>query len=218
MRDVEFVEQPLRGGDLVGFLLDIDVGQDQTGPGVECVQQLGRFAIAEIIEAAPQRLAVERDATSRRIGCLAGQSGCVQAENLLDGLRIEALEDVANGGMGGRTLPAQPEGCVQPDAMDLDEGCDGSKGVPAGDHGEDREQQDMVQLVEHALGPPRVGDFAELAEQMVERLQGNLLAGWVAVHRFGDFAAPESCFFAFGTIVGMCCVPDSPFPGTSIKR
>ena len=164
MGDVEFVEQPLRGGDLVRFLLDIDVGQDQTGPGVECVQQLGRLAIAEIVEAAPQRLAVERDAASRRIGRLARQTGGVQAENLLDGLRVEALEDVANGGMGGRTLPAQPECCVQLDAVDLDEGFDGSKGVPAGHHGEDREQQDMVQLVEHALGPSRVGDFAEQAE------------------------------------------------------
>jgi hypothetical protein len=33
-----------------------------------------------------------------------------------------------------------------------------------------------VQLVEHALSPTRVGDFVEQAEQMVERLQGNLLA------------------------------------------
>src|SRR5271165_1332032 len=40
----------------------------------------------------------------------------------------------------------------------------------------------------------------------------------VAGHRFGDFAAPESCLFAYGTIHGMCCVPDSPFSGASIKR
>ena len=71
MRDVEFAEQPLRGGDLVGFLLDIDVRQDQAGFGIECVQQLGCLAIAEIVEAAPKRLAVERDAAARRIGRLA---------------------------------------------------------------------------------------------------------------------------------------------------
>ena len=81
VRDVEFAEQSLRGGNLVGFLLDIDVRQDQTGPGVECVQQLGRLAIAEIVEAAPQCLAVERDAASCRIGRIVRQSGGVQAEN-----------------------------------------------------------------------------------------------------------------------------------------
>jgi hypothetical protein len=34
----------------------------------------------------------------------------------------------------------------------------------------------MGQLVELALGPSRVGDFAKQAEQMIERWQGNLLA------------------------------------------
>ena len=164
VRDVEFAEQSLRGGNLVGFLLDIDVGQDQAAFGIECVQHLGRLAIAEIVEAAPQRLAVERDAASRRISRLARQSGGVQAENLLDGLRVEALEDVADGGMGGRALPVQPEGGVQPAAVDLDERLDGSEGVPAGHHGEDREQKNMGQLVELTLGPSRVGDFAEQAE------------------------------------------------------
>ena len=162
--DVEFAEQPLRGGDLVGLFLDIDVRQDQAGFGIECVQQLGRLAIAEIVEAAPQRLAVERDTASRRIGRLTRQTGGVAAENLLDSLRVEALEDVANGGMGGRAVPAQAEGEVQPAAVDRDECLDGSEGVPAGDHREDREQQNVVKLVEHAFGPSRVGNFAEQAE------------------------------------------------------
>ena len=140
VRDVEFAEQPLGGWDLAGFLLDIDVRQDQAGFGIEGVQQLGCLTIAEIVEAAPQRLAVERDAAACRIGRLARQSGGVQAENLLDGLRVEALEDVANGGMRGRTLPVQPEGGVQPAAVDRDECLDGSKGVPAGDYREDRKQ------------------------------------------------------------------------------
>jgi hypothetical protein len=34
----------------------------------------------------------------------------------------------------------------------------------------------MGQLVELPLGSARVGDFAEQAEQMIERWQGNLLA------------------------------------------
>src|SRR5208337_3749442 len=77
--DVEFANQPLRGGDLVGLFL-----------GIECVQQLGRLAVAEIVETAPQRLAVERDGAPGRIGRVASQTGGVPAENLLDSLRIEA--------------------------------------------------------------------------------------------------------------------------------
>src|SRR5208283_5160094 len=66
VRDVEFANQPLRGGDLVGLFLDIDVGQDHARFGIECVQQLGRLAVAEIVETAPQRLAVERDGAPGR--------------------------------------------------------------------------------------------------------------------------------------------------------
>ena len=42
-----------------------------------------------------------------------------------------------------------------------------------------REQQDMLQLVELTLGPARVGDIAEQAEQLIERSHGNLLAVWL---------------------------------------
>jgi hypothetical protein len=53
--DLEFTRQPLRGGDLVGFFVDIDARQNQAGFGIECVQQLGRFAVGEIVEASPER-------------------------------------------------------------------------------------------------------------------------------------------------------------------
>jgi hypothetical protein len=43
VRDLEFAEQLLRGGDLVGRLVDIDMRQDQVGFGVERVQQLSRM-------------------------------------------------------------------------------------------------------------------------------------------------------------------------------
>ena len=57
------------------------------------------------------------------------------AEHPLDGLRIETLKDVADRGMGGRTLPVQAEGGVQPATVHLDEGLDGAEGIAAGDHG-----------------------------------------------------------------------------------
>ena len=65
VRDIEFAEQLLRGGDFVGLFLDIDVRQDEAGFDVEGVQHLGRLAIGEIVEASSERLAVDRDGASR---------------------------------------------------------------------------------------------------------------------------------------------------------
>jgi hypothetical protein len=50
VRDMEFAEQLLRGGDFVGLFRGIDVCQDETGFDVEGVQHLGRLAIGEIVE------------------------------------------------------------------------------------------------------------------------------------------------------------------------
>ena len=107
---------------IVGLFFDIDMGQDQAGFGVECVQQLGGFAVVEVVETSPERLPIQRDTAPRWISCGIPQTSGVAAEHPLDSLCVEALEDIANGGMGGRTLPAQTEGGVQPSAMHFDEG------------------------------------------------------------------------------------------------
>jgi len=98
------------------------------------------------------------------------------AQHLLDRLWIQTLQNVANGGVRWRTLSVQTECGAQPAAMHLDEGLDRTEGVAAGDHGEDREQQDVRQLVELALGPAGVGDLAEHSEERIEWTHGNLLA------------------------------------------
>jgi len=106
----EFAEQLLCGRDFVGLFLNIDMGQNQAGFDVKCVQQLGCLAVVEVVEASPQRLPVQRDAAPRWIGCRIAQTSGVAAEHLFDSLWIKALEDIANSGMSGRTLPAQTEG------------------------------------------------------------------------------------------------------------
>ena len=106
---MEFAEQLLRGGDFVGLFRDIDVCQDETGFDVEGVQHLGRLVVGEIVEASSERLAIDRDDTSRRIGNGAAQTSGVLAENLLDRLGIKALEDVSNRGMGRGAPPVQTE-------------------------------------------------------------------------------------------------------------
>jgi len=52
MREREFAQQLLGGGDLVGFLVDIEMRQDQAGLGIEGVQQLGGLAVSEMVETA----------------------------------------------------------------------------------------------------------------------------------------------------------------------
>ena len=166
--ELEFAEQLLRGGDFVGLLFDIDMGEDQAGFDVECMQQLGCLAVVEVVETSPERLAIQRDAAPRGIGFGIPQISGVAAEYLLDGLRIEALQDIADRGMSGGTLPAQAEGGVQPAAMHLDEGLDRTEGIATGHHGEDGEQQDIGQLVDLAFGSTWVRDLAEYREELLE--------------------------------------------------
>jgi hypothetical protein len=142
----------------------------------------------------------------------------VSAENLLDRLRIEALEDVANGGVGRRTLPVQAEGGVQSATMHFGESRDGTIGIGAGDDGKDGEQQNMGQLVELAFGSARIGDLAEHGEKLIERPHGNPLELWLPGID-SEIASRRNP----ATKVGLrklpdCCATDSPFSPTGIER
>jgi hypothetical protein len=55
-------QERLGSRDLVGLLSDIDMGEHERRIGREGAQHLGCGALAEIVEAAAQCLAVERDA------------------------------------------------------------------------------------------------------------------------------------------------------------
>ena len=100
------------------------------------------------------------------------QGGGVVSEHLLDSLRIEALQDVADGCMGGSALPVQAEGSIQSTTVHLDEGLDGAEGIAAGDHSKDGEQQKIRQLVEFAFSPARVRNLAECCKELIERSHG----------------------------------------------
>src|SRR5665213_2869036 len=179
VRDMEFAKQLLCGGNLVGLLVDLDMRQDQTKFGVESMQHLGSFAVSEIVETSPEHLPIKRDRVSRWIGRTVQETSSMAAENLLDAVRVKALQDVANGGMGWRALPAQTKGGVQSAAVYRDERFDRAIRIAAGHHGEDREQQNVRQLIELSFGPAWVRDLAQQADQLVERSQGNLLMDWL---------------------------------------
>jgi hypothetical protein len=65
---VEFLQQLLHGRNFVGFLIDFDVGERQGRIDRERAEHLFGFGVVEIVEAALQRFAVERDDAPRPVG------------------------------------------------------------------------------------------------------------------------------------------------------
>ena len=176
-RDTEFGEQCLSGGDLVGFLLDVDVGEHQGGVGGERAQHLCGGAIMESVEAAAERFTIQRDGapSTAPAGCL--QQGSMAAERPLHRRRVEPLQDVADGGVGGCPPPLQAERRIQSAPMHVDEGHNAPIRVAACHHGEDGEQQHMGQLVELAFRATRVGNLRQNFQQRREPSHGNLRLG-----------------------------------------
>ena len=113
MCDVEVVQQLLDSRYLVGLLADLEMRQQQVGTGVECVQQLRRFAVGEVIEAALEGLAIKGEDTLPGLGATGLQAGSMPAEHMFDRSWIKALENVADGGMSWRTFPVQTKSRVQ---------------------------------------------------------------------------------------------------------
>jgi len=132
---------------------------------VEGAEHLRRGAVAELVKAAAQRLAIERDAALSRCGTRRLQQGGIAAEGRLHPGRIEPLEDVADGGVRGRSTPLQAEGRVQLAAVDGDESDDATIRVAAGYDRKNGEQQQVGQLVELSLRPARIMDVRQHVQQ-----------------------------------------------------
>ena len=137
MCDVEVVQQLLDSRYLVGLLADLEMRQQQVGTGVECVQQLRRFAVGEVIEAALEGLAIKGEDALPGLGATGLQAGSMPAEHMFDRSWIKALENVADGGMSWRTFPVQTKSRVQVGAVDTDERYDTPKRICPGHHGKD---------------------------------------------------------------------------------
>ena len=131
--------------------------RNQAKFGTEGVQQLGCLAVSEIVETSPGHLSIKLNGVSRRVGRIVQKARGIAAEYLPDALRIKTLVDVANGGMGRRALPAQTECRVQPAAVHRDESFERAIGIAPADHGEDREQQDVGQLIQYSFPSARRG-------------------------------------------------------------
>jgi hypothetical protein len=87
--------------------------------------------------------------------------------------RIEPLEDIADGGVGGRATPCQTERFVQLATMNVDEGDDATRRIATGHDRKNRKQQHMGQRVELPLRPTRIGNFSQQIQQRSKHSHGN---------------------------------------------
>jgi hypothetical protein len=166
--EVEVRQQFLGSGDFVGFFVDLDMRQHQRGIGGERAEHLLCLGVIEAVEAAFERLAVERDdaramRVRRQIEC-----GGVLAKGRFDIRRVEALQNIADGGMRGWPFPADFEGLVELLSMHFDERADAAIGVGAAHDRQDGKQQHVWQLIELAFGAPRIGNPRQQREETFE--------------------------------------------------
>ena len=89
--DAEFGEQRLRRRDLVGFLVDIDMGEHEGRIRGEGAEHLNGGTVVEMVEAPPQRFAIYRNAAFPGRGAGGLQQGGVAAERHFHVGWIEAL-------------------------------------------------------------------------------------------------------------------------------
>ena len=132
------------------------------------------FSVVEIVEAALQRLTVERDEAG--LGPIGREieEGGVFAKRLFDISGVEPLQNIADGRMRRRPFPLDLEGFIQRSQMRLEVGLDAAIRIGPAHDGKNGKQQYVRQLIELALRAARVGDCGEQREKRLQRLQGDL--------------------------------------------
>jgi hypothetical protein len=171
----ELLDQGPRRRDLLGRGTDLPVGQDQGGLAGERAEHVRGGRVVQVVEAAPEGLAVQGDDGRRaRPRRRLVQPPGVAAESRLEVGGIEGQEQVAQRVHGRDPAQAGAEGGVQALPVHVDERQDAAVGGGAGQHGEGREQEQVGQRVAPALAAARVGDLRKGCEQSGERDHGCL--------------------------------------------
>jgi len=148
---VEFGQQLLHSRNFVGFLIDFDVSEDQRRIDRESAEHLFGLGVVEIVEAALQRFAVERDDAALGLVGRAVEEGGVFTKRLFDIRGVEPLQNIANGRMRRRSFPLDLESCIQRSPMRLEVGLDAAIRIGPAHDGEDGKQQYVRQPIEFAL-------------------------------------------------------------------
>src|SRR5215217_332242 len=173
----ELPDQGLRRRDLLGRGADLLVRQDQRGLAGEGAQHVRGRRVVQVVEAAPERLAVERDHPRPRSRCRLAERPGMPAEGGLQIGRLERLEQAAERVHGRRAPEARAEGGVQALPVDADEDPDAAVGGGARQDGQHGEEQQVGERVAAALPAARVGDLFQGGDQASERHHGGSSTG-----------------------------------------
>jgi hypothetical protein len=170
-------DQGLHRRDLVGRARDLLVRQDERRLGGKGTEHVRGGAVVQVVEAAPQRLAVERDNVQSMLRNALAQLPSMAAEGGLERVRIKSLKEVAQRVDRRRAAQPSAEDRVEPLAMHADEHQNAAIQCRPGEYGQHREEQQMREGVASALAAARVGDRFERGEQGGKGHHGGLQHG-----------------------------------------
>ena len=163
----------------VAFLRDRQVTENNLAVAGERAQQMGCLAVVEGVEAATERLAVDRhaDRDGRVVGRGRRQFGRMFAENTLKFRTVQTTQNEPQRGVGRGLAQRHPEHGVQAVQMAMDESVDLTIRHRSGQHRQHREQQDRRQLIHLPLAASGIGNLGKQWQQHARHL-GNLW-GWL---------------------------------------
>src|SRR5674476_933927 len=164
----------LGGGDLVAFVRNRQVAENDLAVGGKGAQQMRRLAVVESVEAAAQGFPVNghRCWDACALGRNVRQSGGMRAERPLDLRGVEAAQDEAHRRIGRRAAQRQAKPAVQAIQMGPDERVNLTIRPRSGQHAEHREQQDRRQRIHLPLIAAWIGKRGEQRQQHT-RHRGN---------------------------------------------
>lgn len=184
----------LGGGDLVAFLRNRQVTENDLAIGGEGAQQMRRLAVMESIEAAAQGFPINgyRRRDARTLGRSVHQPGGMGAERPLDHRRVEAVQDEAHRRIGRRAAQRQAKGPVQAIQMGSDEPGNLTIRPRSGQHAKHREKQDRRQRIHLPLIAAWIGKPGEQRQQHIRHRRQPFVM--VARHRFRQSPPREQAF------------------------
>jgi len=118
----EFTDEALDSRDFVGFVINLDMPEDQCAVRLEGAHQVTGLLVGKVVVAAAQGLAIEGDHAQALPARAFSQDLTMQAECPLNRAPVQPLQDDADRSVGWRAAPGKPEMRPQPLQMDFDEG------------------------------------------------------------------------------------------------
>ncbi len=170
--DHQEIQELRNGDDLVRLVLDPGLSQNHVLLGAPGRDHVDRRLRAGLLVGAPERLAVDRDDILGE----AHQGGRPGDEAALELLRVQHREDVAELVVRGRSGREGAE-TTQKIQLVIAVSGDLDPALAAGQHTQEREQQHLVQRIEHLGALARVLQIFETLQKfndLIERRQGLL--------------------------------------------